>query len=431
MDYSGGEVRYSIGVTGQIQGGFERSDVQQRLAILFKCQPEKALRLISGNPVMLKTGLDQQTADRYRQELLKAGVEPVIKMIPAPANSNLVSPSRPPTADNGNEKNAASSPMAGGTIPLQTESIGHLSGSGGAGSGSVMECPKCGIRQSRAEVCGRCGIVIAKFLRTLAYEEGSRGAEAGSTSELEELGAFVDHNFSAYRHKFQALIDNQGKYLFQWHWPAFFIPLPWLLYRKMYIHAVVLVALALIPLPFLGLALPILCGALGNYLYFRQCRSKMGTVDAMGADRHHAVASAGGTLSMPLTILSSILVSALVSYAGFHLYLKGQPFPGSDQLAAVSQVNGETGENTLGKMMALGQFLRIYMAAEKMAGKPSESLGSMVDIQRTFKLDAKAVCDEWGAEMKFIKEEGKSFLLSAGPDAEFSTQDDLSYEVRF
>jgi hypothetical protein len=45
--------RYSIGVTGQIQCGFEPSDVQQRLASLFKCPPEKALRLISGKPVLL------------------------------------------------------------------------------------------------------------------------------------------------------------------------------------------------------------------------------------------------------------------------------------------------------------------------------------------------------------------------------------------
>ena len=135
---------------------------------------------------------------------------------------------------------------------------------------------------------------------------------------------------------------------------------------------------------------------------------------------------------MPVTILSTILVSALVSYASFQLVYKDQfsQFRSSDQLAAVARIDGQAGKNTLGKMVALGQFLRIYMTAEKMASKQSAPPGSIEDIQRTFKLDAKAVSDEWGTELKFVKDEGKSVLLSAGPDREFSTHDDLSYEVR-
>jgi hypothetical protein len=152
----------------------------------------------------------------------------------------------------------------------------------------------------------------------------------------------------------------------------------------------------------------------------------------MGADRYRAIAFAGGTLSIPTTILVSILLSALVSYAGYRLYFKDQihPFGPDDQLAVISQVDGEAGKNSLGKMVTLGQFLRIYTAAEKMAGKQSAQLESMGDIRRTFQLDAKAVSDEWGTELEFFQDGGKILLRSAGQDREFSTPDDLSYEIQ-
>lgn len=252
-------------------------------------------------------------------------------------------------------------------------------------------------------------------------------------SEMEELGAFVGRNFSAYRHKFQDLLESQGKYRFHWHWPAFFIAFPWMLYRKMYLHAFVLVAVGMLPLPVLKLVLPLLCGALGNYLYFRHCRSRLATVQAMDAARQDAVSSAGGTLPLPATILCTLLVGALATYAGFHLFYKDQlrGFPGGLQAAEVSPGDGEAGQNTLGKMMAIGQFLKIYMAAEKMTGKEAPPPMSMGDIQRMFRLDANDASDEWGTELQFTTEGGRSMLLSAGPDGEFSTGDDLTYEVRF
>ena len=81
-------------------------------------------------------------------------------------------------------------------------------------------------------------------------------------------------------------------------------------------------------------------------------------------------------------------------------------------------------------MIAIGGFLQVYIAAEKLAGKQAAPPESMADIQRTLRLKAKDVSDEWGTQLQFVTEGEKSMLLSAGPDQEFSTPDDLSYEIQ-
>ena len=397
--------QYSIGVTGQVLQGFEPADVQQRLSALFKCSPEKALRLMSGKPVVLKKGLDREATARFRQQLLKAGVEPLIKKM---------SPAAPAVAPS-----AASSPSPRTSADAASPNVPQMS------------CPKCGASQPVAEICARCGLVIAKFRNDPlpAVEQPQFTAEP--LSELEELGLVVDHNFPAYRHKFQDLLANRGKYVFHWHWPAFFIAIPWLLYRKMFLHAFIFLVLAMIPLPFSGLLLAILCGALGNYLYFRNCRSQIAAVKTKGPERYRTLASAGGTLSVPVAILASIVVLSLGAYANYHLLYKGRIGSLSDDpMVSAAQGNGESGKQTFGKMMVIGEFLRVYMAAERMSGKQSAPPESIGDIQRIFKLDAKAIRDEWGTELDFVKDGGRSMLVSAGPDQEFSTEDDLTYEVR-
>ena len=297
--------KYSIGVTGKILEGFESADVQQRLADLFKCSPEKAQRLISGKPVMLKTGLDRQAVERYRQQLLNVGVEPAIKKLPATENLQSPSPNPPPVATTDSKAVAAASPGTIEIVPRRaTKPNQHPSSASLQADAPAMECPKCGARQPRAECCAQCGIIIAKYRGAPTATVADQRVAEGPPSELEELGNYVGPNFSAYRHKFQELIDNQGNYSFHWHWPAFFLAFPWLLYRKMYVFAALLVLLALTPVPFLGLALPLLCGALGNYLYFRHCRRKLAAVHATGAERSPAISAAGGTLSIPATILA-------------------------------------------------------------------------------------------------------------------------------
>lgn len=65
-----------------------------------------------------------------------------------------------------------------------------------------------------------------------------------------------------------------------------------------------------------------------------------------------------------------------------------------------------------------------------MTGKQVPPPMSMGDIQRMFRLDAKAVSDEWGTEMRYLQKDGEKWtLFSAGPDGAFETQDDISYEI--
>ena len=66
---------------------------------------------------------------------------------------------------------------------------------------------------------------------------------------------------------------GEGGFAFTWHWPAFFFGFWWLLYRKLYVWALVELALWLVP----HLALParFIWGAAANYLYYLQAKRKI------------------------------------------------------------------------------------------------------------------------------------------------------------
>lgn len=90
---------FDIIFRGDIVLGHQLQDVKQRLQQLFKVDATKVDALFTGRPVPLKRGLDEATANKYREVLLKAGaqvdVSPAgnIKATPRPAPS--VAPARP------------------------------------------------------------------------------------------------------------------------------------------------------------------------------------------------------------------------------------------------------------------------------------------------------------------------------------------------
>ena len=106
-----------------------------------------------------------------------------------------------------------------------------------------MFCSSCGAEaRIAARACTRCG--------TALVHPAPDDAPA-SEGELMEA-AIGPKNTHYYLERFHEFATG-GRYA-SWNWPAFFVPLFWMLYRKMWLHA----ALYFLALPVVML---VVCGA--------------------------------------------------------------------------------------------------------------------------------------------------------------------------
>jgi hypothetical protein len=189
--------------------------------------------------------------------------------------------------------------------------------------------------------------------------------DAAATITQEEAWAAVigPSNTHGYIERFRRLSLGGSA---EWHWPAFLTTLPWLLYRKMWIGALVymvaplpvLIALLML-LPrfapgvvlawWLGLAL--LPGVMANRWYFQHCKSRIRDVRARGGSRDQMLArldAAGGTSKTALAVFvvggCALVLTAVFAFA-MPLYRKTAVQPrvtealqaGYDVAAAIGQ----------------------------------------------------------------------------------------------
>jgi predicted Zn finger-like uncharacterized protein len=141
-------------------------------------------------------------------------------------------------------------------------------------------------------VCKNCGnkIAIAKPQGDQKSEEdhkttGRINQENNSEAENKPLlsagdvqfRSFVFKNREKYLLKFRAFkaVDRE-KFSVTWNWPAFFIPPPWLLYRKMYLWGILSIVLAVIPL--INILASIGFGMTGNYIYYKHAKKKINEI---------------------------------------------------------------------------------------------------------------------------------------------------------
>ncbi len=133
-------------------------------------------------------------------------------------------------------------------------------------------------------------------------------------------------------------IDDAGKPVISWHWPAFLVTFWWLLYRKMWLPALgyfflpyaFMIALGIVSaiMPSLGgfimgmgyiaylVAIFIVVPLYANYLYYHHCRRKIAEVSKGGKDELYQLGELtgkGGTSGIALII---IVIVSLVAVLG-------------------------------------------------------------------------------------------------------------------
>jgi len=154
---------YSVVLSGDLKSGFDADSVIEAFAKLFKLSPEKAGAIV-GSHTVLKREVDLKVAKAYQQRLAEIGLDVKLKRhggIDELALEPVVEPGSVPADD---------------AEPLDP---------------GEMICPKCELRQAKADECSGCGVIVQKYLQRQA-ETAEAATVAQPASQPAAAGAGED-----------------------------------------------------------------------------------------------------------------------------------------------------------------------------------------------------------------------------------------------
>ena len=194
--------------------GYDLQEVKEKLAAFFKMTPEKMDTLFQGKPVVVKKGLDNETALKYKSVFELAGATCRIEgleeedEIPAHMLEGLdgadgddeipahMIEDRPYT---GEEEDIPAHMIEDRAHAEEKEDIpaSPVEASAGASEAGVQEsmvCPKCDYEQETARTCIRCGVVVDRF-RKLMEKKAREEEEEESGDEMPKVVLGIDRKF--------------------------------------------------------------------------------------------------------------------------------------------------------------------------------------------------------------------------------------------
>lgn len=198
-----------------------------------------------------------------------------------------------------------------------------------------MLCPKCGAsNDAAATFCAACGEVLP--LPSEGLQQARRKSDGPIDIDEYYKAVLGPKNQEYYLRRF-ARFDADGKVSATWHWPAFFVTFYWMLYRKMWLFALIYFFL---PYVFFGLMgatagvtngsaifligtvyLLYLAGILflapmyANALYYNHCKKQISAAKASTTDVQRQLgelAGKGGTSNIVIIIILFFAIIALL-----------------------------------------------------------------------------------------------------------------------
>ena len=180
-----------------------------------------------------------------------------------------------------------------------------------------MPCIRCGRELPEGSAfCPNCGAPVSP-----PVAPGGNIRDSG----FDEIGLFVGKNADYYKAQFRKF-DVRGVETFAvtWNWAACLCNFWWMLYRKLYLWALIWFLLTLIP--FFGFAFWIAAGITGNYLYYKHANSKIRDAKSVQpANQLPAVlAELGGVngwvIPVAIVVMTGFLLLALLFGIGVGLF---------------------------------------------------------------------------------------------------------------
>jgi hypothetical protein len=176
-----------------------------------------------------------------------------------------------------------------------------------------MACDRCGKAFPQGSTyCPHCGQKVGP------QTQGSLAVERD-----EDYRAYLGPRAEKYLFKFKRFTAKEEEgFALTWHWPVFFFGFWWMLYRKLYVWALVALALWLVP----HLALPawFIWGAVANYLYYLQAKRKIGDFRNRSVQSPPVLtlAEIGGVNRWVwiLAVLFAVMTGAAIILGGVFLY---------------------------------------------------------------------------------------------------------------
>jgi len=197
-----------------------------------------------------------------------------------------------------------------------------------------MFCPQCGkANDDSARFCLSCGNVLSQTMRDAPL---SPTAETSPATDEFYKAAIGPKNQDYYLRRF-ARFDSAGKVGVSWHWPAFFVTFWWLLYRKMWLNALIYFFLPYLVMILLGIAAAVVGDSSGaiagivnlaylaaifvllpmyaNALYYKHCTNKILEVRASSHDVQRQLgelSAKGGTSNVAVIVLLIFMFVAII-----------------------------------------------------------------------------------------------------------------------
>jgi hypothetical protein len=244
---------------------------------------------------------------------------------------------------------------------------------------------------------------------------------------------FVGPNAEVYAGKFREFgTTAESRFAATWHWPAFFVPFFWAIYRKLWSFAALVWLAAFFTTfmhPLAWLIVNIASGLSANYVYYRQALKKVGNIHRLFPrdSRPAQVAAVGGT--SPMAVYIGIGAALLLSLLTWKMALDPLMEQMGEMPAVTRGTSGLSGADlntpeaqaTAIQLSMLSLAVKLVLIKE---GSPSDV--SWKQIKARMRMSDQDIKDPWGTALRFESEDSGFELRSAGPDRLFDSDDDLS-----
>lgn len=199
-----------------------------------------------------------------------------------------------------------------------------------------MLCPKCGTSNDEAaSSCVNCGYELSPPAQAASIPRVNADE---SVSDEEYYKAIIGPKNQDYYLQRFSRFDDEGNAGASWHWPAFFVSFYWLLYRKMWVNALIyffLPYIIMIPFGIVGamfggsagllivtgyllyfVAIFILMPMYANAFYYKHCKKTIAAVCSTSHNTQRQLGELSGKGGTSSVVIFIILILTFVVFLG-------------------------------------------------------------------------------------------------------------------